>query len=78
MPTWKIDNQHDLDAIARECDLHRQTIVDRLVMLGISTDDSNAFADFIINEIAIEQDGETDTTSSDDLLTESQFDRLSC
>lgn len=75
--TYLIDGRIDLRKVCSEADWHHATCVDLLVAAGIAANDAAAFADFAINEHAIECDGKVDTYSSDELLTADQDDRLS-
>jgi hypothetical protein len=70
--SWIIDNKIKLTEIVMDDD-HLATCIDRLVNEGLSRRDAEAFANFGIDELSIEQGG---VGSDEEYLTEEQFERL--
>ena len=72
LPTHVID----LTGLCQKSGWHLGSAIAALQKAGLNRSDSENYAKFEFNEFAIENGGKVDTVSSDDYLTEEQFDRI--
>lgn len=75
MTTWMVGNIN-LTEEAKAAQYHLTTLTDNLRAKGVDFRDANAFAQFVLNEYCVENDGITDMDSAD-YLSDEQWKRLS-
>lgn len=74
---WMVDGKINLNRVGIAADWHRATMIDDLKLLGLDRVDAEAFADFISNEYVCAQPNGVTDHSSEDCVSDAQYDRLS-
>ena len=67
----------NLTDLCKKAGWHLGSSIAALEKAGISRSEAENYANFEFNEFAIENGGFVDTVSSDDYLTDEQFDKIS-